>query len=293
MATNGMLSPEKREFIIENFNEVCLSFDGVREVQDAQRPTAGGASSFDAVMGTIRDFDSAGFHYGIRMTVTPRNFATLPRSVAMLCQETKCRCIQVEPAYSGARGGHAEPDADQAAAFIAAFLEAFEVSARAGRTLFYSGARPWSVTTTFCRAARDSLVVTPNGSLVGCFEIHDPSHPLFERFVWGNLAAGVPEPSTAGRSGSAERGPAIEIDYGSVGALAAADRNRRQECRGCFCYWHCAGDCAVRRTAAPRFNPGRCLVNRAITQELIAWYVAAGGGVWRGDGRVDHDWLVS
>jgi uncharacterized protein len=283
MATNGVLSPEKRGFIIQNFSEVCLSFDGVREVQDAQRPTAGGSGSFDTVMETIRDFDRAGFPYGIRITVTPRTFATLPQSVALICDETNCRGIQVEPAYSGSRGGHAEPDPEQAAAFVNAFLAAFDVSARAGRTLFYSGARPWSVTTMFCRAARDSLVVTPDGSLVGCFEIHDSSHPLFEHFVFGTLTGGAREPSNAGHCGDSECEPVLEIDQGALGTLAAADRIRRHECTDCFCHWHCAGDCAVRRAVAPDVNHGRCFVNRAITKELLAWYIAAGHGIWRGN----------
>ncbi|MBI2877930.1 MAG: radical SAM protein [Candidatus Tectomicrobia bacterium] len=271
MATNGLWSERQREFILRHFTGLSLSFDGIREVQDAQRPRADGRGSFKAVVETIRALDQAALPYGVRMTATPESFAQLPEGVAFLCQETRCQVIQVEPCYAPGRGGHFDPHPEQAGAFTRAFLQAFEVASRAGRTLFYSGARPWVVASSFCRAPEDSLVVTPEGDVVTCFETHGRRHPLIARFTIGR----------ASRSG-------VKVDPEALHAFAARQRERRAACSGCFCYWHCGGDCATRCMSSPAENRGRCQVNRDITRELLAWYIAAGEGIWRGEIRGDR-----
>ncbi|HEU4882345.1 MAG TPA: radical SAM protein [Longimicrobium sp.] len=283
MATNGVLSPAKRRFVIDHFDGLSLSFDGVERVQNGQRPTAGGGGSFAAVMSTIRELDAAAFPYGVRITVTPDAFATLPESVTFVCENSRCQGVQVEPAYSGARGAHGEPAPEMARTFIDAFLEAFAVAARAGRTLFYSGATPWRLTRHFCRAGHDALVVTPEGDLVTCFEIHDRTHPLFEQFRIGALAAGTGARRSLPILGQPP--PEPTVDGEALRRFAENERAAQQVCRSCHCYWHCAGDCATRRAAARDPGAGgRCQVNRELTAELLAWYIAAGGGVWRGHG---------
>lgn len=266
MATNGLWSDRQRAFILRHFTGLSLSFDGIRKVQDAQRPRADGSGSFDAVMETIYALDRSALPYGIRMTATAESFVQMPESVAFLCQETQCQRTQVEPCYTSGRGGYSDPNPEQAEAFTRAFLQAFETASKAGRTLFYSGARPWVVAGSFCRAPEDSLVVTPEGDVVTCFETHGRRHPLISRFTIG----------CASPSG-------IVVDPEALSVFAAGQRERRAACAGCFCTWHCGGDCATRCMSSPAENRGRCQVNRDITRELLAWYIAAGGGVWRGE----------
>ncbi|HUM70627.1 MAG TPA: hypothetical protein PLK31_17480, partial [Chloroflexota bacterium] len=59
---------------------------------------------------------------------------------------------------------------------------------------------------------------------------------------------------------------------------------RRQQCRDCFCYWSCAGDCYTRAfQAGPdghRERGSRCLMNQAITRRMLLNGLADGGGVW-------------
>jgi radical SAM protein with 4Fe4S-binding SPASM domain len=214
----------------------------------------------------MRALDRAHVDYGLRLTATPAAFALLPESVAMLCQESECREMQVEPAFANERGEHSDPTPRQAATFASLFMEAFEVARSYGRLLLYSGARPNLVVSAFCRAAEDALVVTPEGDIVTCYEVHDRRHRLMSRFVIGRA---TPD--------------AVEIDPDRLRRFAATQNGRRDECAGCFCYWHCAGDCATRCGGAPNDGGGRCEVNRAITRELIAWHIAEGDGVWNGD----------
>ncbi len=269
MSTNGMWTDEQRHWIVEHFTGLSLSFDGIPRVQNAQRPRPDGSGSFAAVMETIAVLDEKELPYGIRMTVTPEFFATLPESIAFVCEHTKCARMQVEPTYKWARGDYSQPGPGEGDRFAQAFLDAFEVAAREGRQLYYSGARPWVIAPTFCTAPSEALVVTPAADIVTCFEVTGRNHPLASNLMIGHVSVA----------------DGVDIQFGKLAAFFESQQQRRQGCRDCFCYWHCAGDCVVRCALKqqPSRRQGRCAVNRRITRELIARYVAQGDGVWRGE----------
>src|SRR6266540_3314626 len=102
-ATNGCWPDADRAWLLDNLDSVSLSCDGAAEVQNAQRPAAGGGASFDAVMKTIRDLDAREKAYGIRLTVTDATVDALPGSVDLLCRESGCASFQVEPAFGQGR----------------------------------------------------------------------------------------------------------------------------------------------------------------------------------------------
>lgn len=259
MATNGVWGRSQRRFILEHFDELSVSFDGIPSVQNAQRPRPDGSGSFDAVMETLQELDRKRLPYGIRMTAIPESFGELPASVAFLCAETGCRLFQVEPSFSGERGRYAPPGPRQAESFVEAFLAAHQIASDAGRTLFYSGARPWLQTCSFCRAPMEALVVTPEGDVVTCFETCDRRHSLISRFTIGHAAPG-----------------SVRIDLERLRSFAADQQSRRTECAGCFCYWHCAGDCGPRRLAEEGSST-RCWINRSLTSALLARSISASG----------------
>jgi len=231
-------------------------------------------------MRTLRGLDRVGFDYGIRMTALAPWRGRLAADVRFLCEETGCRSIQVEPAYHAGRGLYRPPSPAEGEEFVAGFLEAHDVARRAGRRLTYSGARPWLLTNSFCSAPYGSLIVNAAGELVTCYEVTGEGHPLAAACTFGRL----------------DGGRAI-VDEGRRRAMLRRLAVRREGCRDCFCYWHCAGDCHVKALypgaeAAPAPGAGtRCRVNRAITLELLLARVAAAeDGVWRGgDGR-GGDW---
>jgi uncharacterized protein len=271
MVSNGVWSKSQREWILQNFDGVGLSVDGGQETQDRQRPLASGKGSFNAVMRTIRAMDEAGFNYGIRMTALPPWPGSLAEDVGYLCEATSARSIQVEPAFNTERGTHRAPTQPEAETFIEAFKEAFEVAAQAGVQLMYSGARPWGLTPSFCQAPYNLLIVNPAGILVGCFEATDEEYPIFESLRIGKID-----------------GENVVVNHENRDALHQTMAQRRAECQGCFCYWHCGGDCYSRVFAPqvygdPKFSP-RCTMNREITAHILLWYIARGDGVWRGQG---------
>jgi uncharacterized protein len=265
MSSNGVWTADQQRFICEHFSEVSLSMDGLPEVQNIQRPWANGANSFPRVRESMTALDEAAVNYGVRMTVLPESVGRLVAGVRLLCEQTRAASIQVEPTFTSARGVYSDLDPVFATAFSTAFLEAWRVGVEAGRNVYYSGARPWVISPAFCLAPLRAIVATPGGQLMTCFEIFSGGHGKAGAFQIGRVHHGR-----------------VEYDRPALRAFLAEQRQRREACRECFCYWHCCGDCATRRQPATSLSSGRCHVTRTVTRDLLAAYIADGGGVWEG-----------
>jgi uncharacterized protein len=265
MSSNGIWSPEQRRFVCKHFQNVGLSMDGVPEVQDAQRPRAGGGESFSCVWASLQNLDDAGTDYGVRMTVMPDSVDRLPEGVRLLCEETRARAIQVEPTFTSRRGHYADIDTAFADRFAERFMEAWWIGREAGRTVYYSGARPWVLATLFCQAPLKAAVATADGRLVTCFEVFSERSPLAGGFTVGRVLNGR-----------------VVYDRGALQAFLDAQQRRRKECEDCFCYWHCCGDCATRRPGPRWASEGRCRATRKVTLAMLLAFMEEGGGVWQG-----------
>lgn len=266
-AFNGYWSPARLEFIRTHFTELSLSVDGLPELQDRQRPTRGGRPSAGVVERTLRSFDAAGFPYGLRLTVTAEGAGRLHESVAYLCEHFRPHTIQVEPVFAEGRGAALPPAAADPAVFIDRFIRSDAIAASAGVRLFYSGARPDSLTARFCLAPLCALVVTPEGSVTTCFEVFGPDHPQSDTFIVGHYD---------GRGG-------FEFRPDRLRARLAETVEDAEGCRGCFCRWHCAGDCRARpgRPAGRLEDPSpRCRLNQELTKYLLLKKIETSGNGW-------------
>jgi uncharacterized protein len=219
------------------------------------------------VLRTIAALDRHDFPYGLRLTATPP--WTMVDDVRFLCEETNCQSMQVEPAFNDSRGGHGEPDDDAINGFVEMFLEAHAIARAAGRTLFYSGARFGLATSMFCTAPFTALIVNANGDIVTCYEVASENHPLSAMSIIGHIEDGN-----------------VVLDETAQNYLHGLMAERRADCRDCFCYWSCAGDCYARA-----FSPepgghlrrkGRCTINQRLMEKLILQHIAESDGVWQG-----------
>ena len=265
LTSNGVWSPAQTMWIINNVDEVSLSLDGSPRTQDENRPLMNGQGSSEFVMRSVAQLDKHGRPYGIRMTVTAP-WDRLPEDIRYLCETTRVYSIQAEPAFNTGRGGHGQPEADEAQEFIDAFMEASQIATEHGRNLSYSGARLGVVTTTFCTAPFSALIVDASGHLVTCYEVNSPTHPLSKISIIGQIKDGE-----------------VKVHPQSRKKLHGKLAERRSNCKGCHCYWSCAGDCYVQVfTKDNHLEYGaRCKINRTITEKLLLRRIADGGGVWQ------------
>ena len=253
IVTNGCWNEAHGKWLTEWIDGMTISMDGGAETQNLQRPLPGGKASFERVMRSVRQLTDAGYPFNIRMTVTPERFERLPEDVRFLCENTGCREIQAEPAFYEVRGAHGTAFREQGRRFVSAFLDAWQVAMDHGKFLYYSGARPENVSAVFCKAPLGgSLTVNPLGQVTGCYE-------------------------TTGRDGQCggvfghADAHGIFIDEEKRIAQMTEILHRKDKCRDCFCYYHCAGDCFTRGIPAGggEWPYNRCGINRALTLELL------------------------
>lgn len=265
--TNGVLSDEKIDWILEHLDGLSLSFDGLPEAQDANRPLARGGGSSAEVERMLRRLDAADFPYGVRFTVTHDRIAELPDAVRYTASNFRPLRIQVEPAY--ALGRWEEAPSAETGEFIERFREARAVADELGCELFYSGARVDVLTSHFCGASQDGFSITPSGSVSGCFEVFRDEEVHAPTFVYGKLD---------------ERG-GVEVDRARLDGLRARTGPSLDWCKGCFARWHCAGDCyhkALSVEGEGEFRgTDRCHINRELTRDqLLERIVDSGGLFW-------------
>lgn len=265
ITTNGIWSEEQGDWIIKHVDLVNLSMDGHPEIQDRNRPLADGSPSSAILMRTLKKLDANHKEYSIRMTVI-EPWQDFSKSVTYICEHSKCKGIQVEPAFNSSRGHHANPNAEQADGFIKAYLLADAVARKHGKQFRYSGARAYHPFRVFCSAPFNSLVINPQNKIVACFEITNPDHELAQLSHLGMMDASGLKMSPGGRDN----------------LLNVIEENRKK-CSDCFCFWSCAGDCYTRtltmKDGVYQKHTMRCRVNQALTKELLLQRIAAGNGV--------------
>ena len=269
MATNGVLSPEKQQWIIQNFRGVNLSMDGLPDVQDAQRPSPSGKPSSEAVWQTIRAFDAANYPYGIRITITSASVERLPQSVAYLLECAHPKRIQVEPVYVLGRG-RANGFAVDPLAFVEAFREGKKLAAQSGVDYSYSAARMNLLTNRFCTSCGEGFSLTPQGLVSSCYEVPDPSFEYADQFIFGQFD---------------ETRARYTFDEEKLARLRTLTVEQIAWCRDCFCKWHCGGDCLYKSRFAlvdgEFVGDPRCEITRALTLDQILEKISKGGGtVW-------------
>jgi uncharacterized protein len=258
--------------------------DGCRETQNHQRSFTSGRGSYSQVIRTVNELDRHAFQYSIRLTAT-EPWHHFVEEIHFLCDQTGCRTFQVEPAFNTGCGEHGQPDMEQGMAFAHACLEAIEIAAKAGRHLFFSGARLGTITSAFCTAPYQALIVNANGDLVTCYEIASDDHRLAEISTIGKIVAGQ-----------------VRIDQDRRLRLLNQLSERRRGCKDCFCYRSCAGNCYTRVFGSGEggylMRDVSCEINRAITEGLLLKGIeeaekhSPGDGVWRSPYQVHSNLAV-
>ncbi|HYE18017.1 MAG TPA: radical SAM protein [Tepidisphaeraceae bacterium] len=267
LATNGVLTDAQIDWIVANLDAASVSFDGLPAAHDRHRLTVAGQGSSDRVLHTLKRFDDAGFPYGVRMTVTADQIATLPDSVDFICRTLRPTRVQAEPAFRMGRGLDA-PSAETDA-FIAAFHRARTRARAYGHELTYSAARLGTITTHFCELSQDLFAITPDGNVSACYEAFSEQSPVADKLFYGQPAADV----SAG----------YRFNLPVLQSLRGQTVDARPFCQGCFAKYTCAGDCYHKSltTAGDATIAGsdRCHITRALTLDQILSKIEESGGI--------------
>jgi len=258
-ATNGVMTEEQLDFLIAYMTNVNISFDGLPEIQDAQRPRADGAGTFEAVDRTLRRLDASTVEYGIRTTVTSEIVDRLPEIATFVAERyPRCTQLHLEPVWACGRCRTSGEEPPEAARFVARYLEAADAVNASPMRLVFSGARKEMLCDAFCKANVGSFTVTPAGDVTACYEVSYRSDPRAGRYIFGHFDA---------------RAGAYVFDEEKLAALGRLNVHNMPFCAKCFCKWHCAGDCSAKviGTGEPQDNQGseRCEITRRLTLKML------------------------
>jgi len=227
LTTNGaILSDTAAAYINDNFDNVVLSLDGRKSVNDAMRKFASGGGTYDDILPKIRAFvDSRGDgNYYVRGTYTRHNL-DFAADVLHLA-DAGFRNISVEPVVAAANADYAIREEDLPTLFAeyeklaAALLE----RERQGRGVFFfhfemdlGGGPCIAKRVTGCGAGSEYFAVTPSGKLYPCHQFVGD-----ENFLVGCVFTGVRE-------------NAHGFDDCHVFA--------KPECAACWAKFYCSGGC--------------------------------------------------
>lgn len=252
-ATNGLLSPAKREYILQHFATVNVSLDGPQDIQDYNRPRTDGSGSYGDVAETLHFFDEHELRYSLRATVTAGTVHRMTEIVERLSEAFRFDSIQLEPAWLCGRCLTTGETPPEDARFVEEYLRAADRGRELGIAVSYSGARVDTLTSRFCAAPGDGFSVLPEGVATSCFEITDLDDPRAAIFHYGGFDTS---------SGS------FRFDAERLRALRTLSVEGLPFCGDCFCKWHCAGDCLAKALERSGTNvhagSPRCGINRSL-----------------------------
>jgi len=264
LATNGVMSQQKGDFVAETFRMVTLSFDGPEDIQDSQRPCVSGSGSFSKVMAFIDTLRRRGTHFAIRATVTNLNAGRLPELVDFFVKHTGCKLLHFEPASCIGRCKEMPSGVPNPMEFAQEFLKAMEKGKEHGVQVRFSGARPIGVFSSFCGCAQDGFNVTPKGDVTACFEVCGDENPLKETFFYGRFDPVASQ---------------FKIDMAKLADLRNMTVHNKPKCARCFAKWSCAGDCLIKGDKTHLSQDGedlRCRMIQEITKAMLVEFTEAG-----------------
>lgn len=228
LTTNGVLDDEQIQFIAENISNVMVSFDGLPDIQDRNRPFADGTSSSTYVLHTLYEFDRLKVQYSIRSTVWHKDFNRLNEMVEFIYGNFhNFTNWSVNPVISGGRainyGMKICDELDKK--FITALEEMDNIISKKycknnGHVMFL----PSSSVDLMCGAMYMSVLwLYPDGELKVCVDGGEYS-PLV---------------------GSVKQGKVL-FNKMFDNDLYVEYRKRFDECRQCLSFRLCAGGCPVK-----------------------------------------------
>jgi uncharacterized protein len=227
IATNGILSQARCDWLATNVDRIHVSVDGDPEIQDAQRPTASGGRSSDIVGRTCERLRSRGVKFDVRATITQYSAERMDR-VTQFLLSLGPNSIHYEPLTSCGRALEERALSPSPQLFVDAFTRSVAIAERSNAELYTSGTRLGRCSTKSCSAAGSTFCVTPDGWITACHRISNVLDPAAAAFFYGRFDFKTRH---------------FELDGTKLELLSRLSVNNASACQDCVAKWHCSGGC--------------------------------------------------
>ena len=236
LTTNGILSADQAHWVAESIDLVKVSFDGIREVQERQRPALG-RSSFDVATETLRILSASGTRFIVRCTVTNESMSQLADSVQLIVEEFAPSSIIVNPVYVCGSCATSGIESIETKEFYAAYDEARDIGLERGIdvvTAYDKVTYSPGQYLPYCGFLKGNAFVTPDGYLSACSEVDTREDPRSHIFFFGRW--------------SADSG--FCVNEVKLAQIRSESQERGDSCDGCSTGSFCPGPCLVRKIDA-------------------------------------------
>lgn len=258
ITSNGILSNEQLEWIVNNNISIQISFDGPSDIQNIQRPMIGGEKSYSHVLRTIQFFNEKRHPFGIQTVITKYSVKRMVEIVDFFHKVSSIKELHFEPLFVCGRciySGWEEPSAE---IFITEYLNAWKHAASLSIILRTSLSRLETLHSIFCGAVGQNFIVTPEGNITACLEVPSFNDKRSETLIYGSYN---PEKKD------------FVIDKNKLIYLASRNIFNLPSCKNCFAAWHCAGDCLAKSLSLGNmFDPTqteRCFIAKSLMIEQL------------------------
>jgi len=221
LTTNGCLSPAQTEYIANNFDAITISFDGLPELQNKNRPFANGKPSFDIIDRTIRQLDALCSNYNFTTVIQPENFSKLEEMEAFIFKNyPNVKGWNARPVIATGRGESSAFYGDHPS-FVKEYLDMVSKSQNSER--IFGGIIPTKTVSMFCGAIYGMHPwLLPNNTLVTCMDANKNA------VIMGDVVDGK----------------IVLKKAKDIYATKAFEYMK--ECSDCFIYDLCCGDCPLK-----------------------------------------------
>lgn len=245
ITTNGLLESSQTDFIATWFESAMVSYDGIPEIHNRNRPGVRGVHTSDGVEAAIRDLATAGLHVTVRTTIWQDDFhhmkAMADHVFGSFAGDIEWTVLPVIPAGRAldrarkSRRGLAKHD------FLEKYLETVEYARqRHGDVAINTPIFGGDLTTVYCGAIVPFCScpwLLPDKTIVTCIESCE------QKTVIGRVHDGR-----------------VEYFEKCRDPLFKVYQEKFDECRDCIAYRFCKGGCPVRH-----------LMNRNAPTEIGNW----------------------
>lgn len=257
LTTNGIWSDKVTEWVLENVDNLNISFDGTDKIQNFQRPLRHGGASYPYLAQSIKKLDSAGKNYCMRSTVTQHSQDHVEEIAAFICTHFHPQIIQIEPMFESDRASRSAFSAPDPMRFIQGMIKAEKICHEAGVELKFSGLRFPQMSKAFCSIGRSNFAVTVEGKVTACFEVLEDEDHRSDVFFYGSFD-----------------GKSFVFDEKKIEHLRHISETTPAGCKDCFVKFHCSGDCLGKgyyySTDHSQYSgAGRCDIIRGLIREKL------------------------
>jgi len=267
LVSNCIWDEEQVLWVAQNVDQLTISLDGPRELNDMQRIDQNGHGSFEKVYWTVIALREIGYPLRIRTTITEYNVNHMEEMVDFF-QELGIRALQFEPlTYTGRAidSGCKPPQHD---IFIANFRRAWEKAYRQGVVLTCSGVRIQRLGEIFCSAAGKMFCLTPDEYVTSCHRVSSKNNPASNIFYYGKYNSET---------------NSFDLDGEKLKKLKNFRMQNSRTCVSCFAKWHCAGGCyeqnLVWNKDPQKPAKYRCKITRELTAHKLQYLIREGNSL--------------